>query len=83
MKLEEMNLPETYTFPVNITVKTKEWFEWFQYGLGREPNDRYELQDDMNESLLPQIMGCIKGVPVDSMKMHGADKPIIIKEDGI
>ena len=83
MKLEEMNLPETFTFSVNITVKTKEWFNWFQYGLGREPNDRYELHDDMRESILPQVMGCIEGVPVESMQMHGPDQPIIKKEDGI
>jgi hypothetical protein len=80
-----MKLPKKLTFHCTITIDSEEWIKWFEYGLGRKPADRDEFYKDLEESLLPQIMGAIVAhkIPVESLQLSGADKPIITKDEAI
>jgi hypothetical protein len=78
-----MKLPKKLTFICTITVDSEEWVKWFEFGVGRKPADREEFDKDIDENLLPQIMGAIVGgrIPVESLQLSGADKPIITKDE--
>ena len=80
-----MKLPTKLTFHCTITIDSADWVKWFEYGLGRKPADRDEFDKDLDETLLPQIMGAIVAwkIPVESLQLSGADKPIITKDEAI
>jgi hypothetical protein len=83
-RTDVMNLPtHKLTIHCTITVDSKEWIKWFEHGAGRKPADRDEFYQNLDESLLPQIMGVIvQGqIPVESLQLSGADKPIITKDE--
>lgn len=79
-----MKLPtHKMTLHCTLTIDCEKWAKWFEYGVGRPLADRDEFYQDLDENLLPQIMGAIvEGrIPVESLQLSGADKPIITKDE--
>jgi len=75
--------PTNWTFNLRITVDPEKWAKYFETGYGRKAKSKQELLSEAEESLPKEIMGSmlVHSIPVESIQLHGPDKPIITKEE--